>query len=322
MTEQRVAESEMDRNEKDLLDVIRRVEDWKGKEIHYESVKGGITNPNWKVEVQGRPYFVKIPGRGTESFIDRDCAHTANLIASVEDIGPAVHYYFKDTGVEIFEWLQDYRTLNFGDVFNKQIFYKIIDTVRKFHNHKQTKLPRAKTPFELTFEMIELARKLKGYLPPELDRMEWLAHKIEESIMTAGIDYVPCHNDHWTANYLYNEETGDLRLTDFEYAVMSDANLDAADMSGGNYFHEAMDKEWIRYYYGGYEELPFARMKLYKILLEIRWSMWSIVQSKQSSVQHYDYYEWFGTKMGRLRQFWNDPRLDYWLNLVKGVSTF
>lgn len=322
MTEKRVEDIKVEQNEKDILDVIYRIIAWKGKDIKYERVIGGITNPNWKVTVEYKSYFVKIPGKGTESFIDRNNAHTANLIAANENIGPVVCYFFEDTGVEVFEWLEGYRTLNFGDVLNKDIFYKIIDTIKKFHQHKEMKLSFTKTPFEQTFEMLKLAQDLKGYMPPEIDRMEWLAHKIEESIMTAGIDYVPCHNDHWSANYLYDEETGDLRLTDFEYATMSDACLDAADISGTNYFHEAMDKEWIRYYYGEYDELLFARMKLYKMLLEIRWSMWSIVQAQQSSVQDYDYYEWFGTKMTRLRQFWNDSRLDYWLKLVKGECTF
>jgi thiamine kinase-like enzyme len=322
MTVKSVEEIKIDHNEKDILKVINQIDDWKGKDIKYEQVLGGITNPNWKVNIGDEAYFVKIPGRGTESFIDRGNAHAANLIAANEDIGPAVHYYFEDSGVEVFEWLEGYRTLNFGDVLNKEIFYKIIDVIKKFHRNKKTKLSLTKTPFEQTFTMIKLAQELKGYMPPEMDRMEWLAHKIEDSIMTAGIDYVPCHNDHWSANYLYNESTGDLRLTDFEYAAMSDACWDAADMASSNYFHEAMDKEWIRYYYHEYDELLFARLKLYKILSDIRWSMWSIVQSRQSSIQDYDYYEWFGTKMSRLRQFWNDPRLDYWLKLVKGISTF
>jgi hypothetical protein len=39
-------------------------------------------------------------------------------------------------------------------------------------------------------------------------------------------------------------------------------------------------------------------------------------------VKEYDYFEWLGAKMARLRSFWNDPRLDYWFNLLKGKSIF
>ena len=307
----------MDKNENDLIEAINRVDDWKGSKITYETVTGGITNPNWKVTVNGQSYFVKIPGRGTNKFIDRNNAHIANLIASKEGIGPKAYYFFEDTGVEILEWLENYRTLNYGDVFNRQLFLQIIETIKKFHQHKELELPSKKSPFEQTFEMIKLAKEVGGYLPPEIDRMEWLAHQIEASIMKSGINYVPCHVDHWTANYLYNEDKKDLKLTDFEYAAMNDEGWDFAGISGTNYFTEAMDQEWIKHYYGVHDEVKFARFKLFKILTEICWSMWSSVQITQSSVKGFDYYMWMGTKLSRLRSYWNDPRLDYWLTLLK-----
>lgn len=96
----------MDQNEKDLLDVISRIDDWKEKEVQYESVIGGLTNPNWKVTVLGKSYFVKIPGRGTEAFIDRNNAHTASVIAANLGIGVPVYHYFEDTGIEVFECLK------------------------------------------------------------------------------------------------------------------------------------------------------------------------------------------------------------------------
>jgi thiamine kinase-like enzyme len=312
----------MDQNEKDLLNVINSIDDWRNEDVKYEPVIGGITNPNWKVKVGDQSYFVKIPGRGTETFIDRNNAHIANKVAAELGIGVPIYYYFEDTHVEVFEFLDCYRTLNYGDVFNSEIFYKIIDTVRKFHQYKKQSLPLTQTPFEQTFHFICLARQMNCYLPPEIDRMEWLAKKIEEAIMVSGIDYVPTHNDFWTANFLFNQSTGDLRLVDYEYACMSDECWDFSDISGTNNFTEAMDVELIRYYYGEFNEKKFARMKLYKILKEIGWSMWCVIQAKQSSVQNYDYFEWFGTKMCRLRLFWNDPRLDYWLNLIKGTPIF
>ena len=312
----------MDQNEADLLKAIERVDDWRARKITYRPVTGGITNPNWKVIVDGREFFVKIPGRGTGSFIDRNNAHIAGLIAAEEGIGPRIHCYFDDTGVEVFEWLEGYRTLNYGDVYDHKIFNKIIQTIKKFHQHKKTTLPITKNPFDQTYEMMRLARKLGGYLPPEIERMDWLAHQIEDSIMTAGIDFVPCHVDHWTANYMYDDKNQDLRLVDFEYASMCDIGWDFAGMSTTNYFTEALDVEWIKGYFGGFDETQFARLKLYKILSDINWVMWSSVQITQSSVKDFDYYMWLGTKITRLRQFWQDPRLDYWLNFVKGVSPF
>lgn len=313
---------DMSANDRDFVAAVNRIDDWAGEEITYAPVPGGITNPNYKITLDGKSFFLKIPGKGTEAFIDRKNCHVANVIAYNAGIGPKVCYFFEDTGVEVTEWIEGYRTLTFGDVYNKEIFFKTTDLIRCFNQYKNLKLPLQQTAFEQAFNMMRMARELKAYLPPEIKRMEYLAKEIEDAILTAGIVYVPCHNDYWTNNIVYNDQTGDIKLLDYEYASMNDECFDMGLYSGGCYFTEEMDMAWIKRYYGSFNEEKFARMKLYKILSDIKWSMWSVVQSKISSVQNYDYFNWFGSKIARLRQFWNDPRLDYWLNLVRGTTQF
>ena len=43
-------------------EAIARIDDWKGKKVTYAPVAGGITNPNFKVNVDGTNFFLKIPG--------------------------------------------------------------------------------------------------------------------------------------------------------------------------------------------------------------------------------------------------------------------
>jgi len=312
----------MEKKEKNILDVINRIEEWKGKDISYEPVTGGKTNNNWLVCIEEVKYFIKIPGEGTEAFIDRKNCHAANLIAQYAGIGPKVFYFFEDTGVEVFEWIDGYKPMSFGDVFKENKFYKMVDVSKKFHTYNKIKLPLTQTAFEQTLTMIKLARELKGYIPKEIDRMEWLVNSIEEAIMNDGINFVPCHNDLWSSNFVWNEEKQDVKLLDYEYASMNDECYDFGIWSSANYFTEAMDKELIRYYYGTIDERIFARFKLYKILQDIKWAMWSCVQAVHSPVSDFDYFNWLGTKMARLRSFWSDPRLDYWINLLKGISIF
>lgn len=120
-------------------EAIARVDDWKGKEISYKPVSGGITNPNFKVDVEGEHFFLKIPGAGTD-YINREVCHEANVIADESKAGPRVYYYFEDTGVEIFQWLDGYRQVTFGDVYDKDIFQSIFERIRDFH-HLETKPP-------------------------------------------------------------------------------------------------------------------------------------------------------------------------------------
>ena len=59
-------------------DVIARIDDWQGKDVRIDVLGGGITNRNYLVTVDGDAdapgigrFVLRIPGEGTETFIDR-----------------------------------------------------------------------------------------------------------------------------------------------------------------------------------------------------------------------------------------------------------
>lgn len=301
-------------------EAIARVDDWKGKKVTYAPVPGGITNPNFKVNVDGKNFFLKIPGAGTD-FIDRNNCHEANMIASETGTGAKVCYYFEDTGVEVFEWLEGYRTLTFGDVYDEKIFVKMFEAIARFHNVEGRKLPLVQSVFEQARDM--KARAQAGdYMPPWEGRMEYLLNTIEAAMMKHGMVQKPCHNDFWTNNMMYNEETGDLKIIDLEYASMNDPYYDLGLIAGGNYFTEAMDVKLCTIYHGGkFDEVGFAKMKLYKIVSDIKWSYWALQQAVNSDVD-FDYYNWYGMKVARLQHLWEDPRVDMWINLLNGTPAF
>lgn len=304
----------------DIDEAIARVEDWKGKNITYVPVPGGITNPNFKVNVDGVNFFLKIPGAGTD-FIDRPNCHAANLIASETGSGPKVYYYFEDTGVEIFEWLEGYKTVSYGDVYFKKIFVKIAENIAKFHNAEGKVLPLTQSIFEQAWDMIDRAKK-GSYLPPWHDKMEYLLRTCEEAFQKNGVVLKPCHNDYWSNNLMYSEEKDDLKIIDYEYASMNDPYYDLGLLSTTNYFTEAMDMELCKVYHGGvFDEMGFAKMKLYKIVGDIKWAYWALQQAVNSDVE-FDYMNWYGQKTARLQHLWLDPRLDMWINMLNGKPVF
>lgn len=300
-------------------EAIARVADWQGKEITYEPVPGGITNPNYKVNVAGKNFFLKIPGAGTD-FIDRPNCHAANMIAAETDVGAKVCYYFEDTGVEIFEWLEGYKTLTFGDIYTEKIFTKIFEGIAKFHNIQGKTLPLTQSLFEQAWDMIDRAKQ-GGYLPPWHDKMLYLLSTCEEAINKNGVILKPCHNDFWTNNMMYSAEKDDLKIIDFEYASMNDPYYDLGLIATGNYFTEAMDVDLCKIYHGEFDEMGFARMKLYKVVGEIKWIYWSLQQVINSDVE-FDYMNWYGQKIARLQHLWLDPRLDIWINMMNGKPIF
>ena len=47
-------------------EVIASIPDWVGRIVTAERVPAGLTNTNWRVVVDGVPYFVRIPGTDTD----------------------------------------------------------------------------------------------------------------------------------------------------------------------------------------------------------------------------------------------------------------
>ncbi|HPD88168.1 MAG TPA: phosphotransferase [Oscillospiraceae bacterium] len=301
-------------------EAIARIADWKGKKVSYAPISGGITNPNFKVNVDGKDFFLKIPGAGTD-FIDRPNCHAANVIAAESHAGPQVYYYFEDTGVEVFEWLDGYRQVTFGDVYTEKIFTKIFQNISAFHNTPGKTLPLTQNVFEQAWDMIDRAKQ-GNYLPPWHDKMEYILHTTEDAFNNNGMVLKPCHNDFWTNNLMYNEEKDDLKIIDWEYASMNDPYYDLGLIATTNYLTEAMDVELCKVYHGGnFDEMGFAKMKLYKIVGDIKWAYWALQQSFNSDVA-FDYMSWYGQKIARLQHLWLDPRMDMWLNMLNGKPVF
>ena len=59
-------------HERNVESAIGRVPEWHRREANYTPLVGGLMNQNWLVEIAGdqRRYFIKVPGEGSEMFID------------------------------------------------------------------------------------------------------------------------------------------------------------------------------------------------------------------------------------------------------------
>ena len=78
---------------------IARIADWDGLDVSCEVLGGGITNHNYLLSVTGRPdipwggkYVMRIPGDGTETFIDREREHKNHVAAAEAGVTPPVLY--------------------------------------------------------------------------------------------------------------------------------------------------------------------------------------------------------------------------------------
>src|SRR4051812_5172880 len=91
-------------------EVVARL--WPGRHLAVEPVAAGLTNSNFRVEVDGTPYFVRISGASTDLLaVDRGNELHNTRAAAVSGVGAAVVAQDAETGAFALEWI-DGRTMS------------------------------------------------------------------------------------------------------------------------------------------------------------------------------------------------------------------
>ena len=294
---------------------LQRLDKYVPDALRYETISGGITNANYRV-ISCSPdavLFVKIPGKGTEAFIDRKVANQAAVLASNVGLGPRVLHFFADPGVAISEFVEGYRPCNNFDFQKKPIRDMAIDCYRKFHNGSL--LSQTKTVFDMIDEHFEQAVSLNGIFP---DDWAWLARQYRlarAALEASGLDITPCFNDPMPGNFMLNADGSRMLLIDYEYGSNNDRCYELGIWFGEMFFEEDVERELIELYFGTIREEIIARCQIYKALADIKWGCWSIVQARQSDLA-FDYSKYGAWKFLRARSVMNDWRWEAWLRKI------
>ena len=298
--------------ERALEQAVRRVPAWQGIALAYQAVGGGITNSNWRVDTDRDSFFVKIPGRGTEMFIDRAVALDASRKAYQVGIGPAVYDWLAADGVEIAAFVSDRRTCGLTDFHDAEIAASVVDAYRIFHAAPALSL--TKTVFDMIDEHVGQVRALDGWQPPDI---AWLHQQVDlarDAMTASGLDLVPCFNDPMPGNFLVGQDKS-VMLIDFEYATNNDRYYDLGAWFGEMFFSPEQEMAMVDRYIGRRDPGALARITVYKALADIKWATWSMVQERISAVD-FDYRKYGVWKYMRARNVIHDPRWPEWLRMA------
>ncbi|SNB72889.1 Thiamine kinase [Arboricoccus pini] len=279
--------------------------DWRGRAVAYEPVSGGISNANWRVVVEGAPidYFVKIPGDGTEMFIDRRTALDAGQKASQLGIGPAVHPMPDGSLIEVTTFVTDRRSCTHSDFQDRAVRLAAIDTYRTLHSAPL--LRATKTIFDMIEEHIEQAKELDSWLPPDFAWIMGEYRLARARLEASGLDLVPCFNDPMAGNFMVDDKKT-IMLIDYEYAANNDRCYDLGVWFGEMFYPAAVELELIEAYFGRVDPKIVSRVAIHKALADVKWALWSFVQQKISTLE-FDYFKYGVWKLLRLRTFMRDP---------------
>lgn len=300
--------------ERELETAIAKASLFAGKAVLYRPVLGGISNANFMVRTvdDDRRYFVKIPGKGTEMFIDRAAAFDASRKAGAVGVGPRVYDDLYDDGVEINDFIDNRRACTVADFGDRTIRLAAIDAYRRFHGIGTLSL--RKSVFDMIEEHDRQIDELGGWRPPDYPYMMRQYRLARAALEASGIDWAPCFNDPMAGNFMV-DDAKTIMLIDYEYASMNDRCYDLGIWFGEVFYTPEVEAELIEAYFGEVRREIVARVVIHKALADVKWALWSFVQQRVSSLD-FDFFKYGAWKLMRMRSIMRDPR---WVEHLSAV---
>lgn len=303
-----------DHAERRLEAAVARVPEWKGRDVKYSALVGGLSNQNWLVEVEGheRRYFLKVPGEGTELFVDRLATNEAARNSHGLGLAPEVIFFDPSDGLEVSEFMEGYRACTTTDFMSPIIQEEVISLYRRFHSGPRLRL--TKTIFDMIEEHWEQGKELGALFPPD---MAWLRHRYQhakDAFLAAGLDLVPCFNDPMPGNFLISPNKP-MRLIDYEFSSTNERAYDLGVLFAEMFYDEQRTNDLIEIYFGKVTEKVVARVILNRALADLKWASWAVVNRKLNNWD-FDYQKYGVWKYMRARSLMFDSRWEYWLRKI------
>ncbi|MBA3235895.1 MAG: phosphotransferase family protein [Chloroflexi bacterium] len=289
-------------------EVIAAIPSWAGGRATSERIEAGLTNTNYRVEIDGIPHFVRIPGAATELLaVDRANELHNTRAAATAGVGPRVVHSLPDLDVFVLEWLPA-RTMSNEALGGPGMPARIAATLRRLH---------AGPRFRDEFDMFRLAERYLA-LVDERDipmpagyrvHLE-LIPRIEAALETDRPASVPCHNDLLAENYLDDGER--LWIVDWEYSGNGNPTFELGNTCQELGYDPDQVAELCAAYFGEASPALLARMRLQMIMSDVGWTLWAAIQASISTID-FDFGGWADERWARAESMLDGPDFGSWL---------
>lgn len=292
----------------ELAGVVQAVPGWDGLQVVASALPGGITNRNFRVEVAGQSYVVRLPGGEAELLgIDRDAEREAAEAAAAAAVGPEVVCFLPEPKVLVTRFVEA-ETIPVASLEDREVLSLVVDAIKRIHA-----LPPLRSsfdPFEIVHSYRAAAEEHGVGVPAAFDEAASIAGRIARA-RPGPPPLRPCHNDLLNANFLRCPDR--VLIVDYEYAGMGDPFFDLGNFSVNNGLSAGAERLLLELYFGSSDPLRYARLKLMQIMSDFREAMWGVVQQGISSLD-FDYAGYASHHFARCLERAGDGRFGGWLD--------
>lgn len=294
-----------------LKAAIGAVSEWSGHRAVVTPITAGITNRNFRVDVNDETFVVRLAGVDTHLLgIDRASEYAAGRAAAAAGVGPEIFKYLPHLGCLITRFVQG-TSIPMADLEREEILASVVGSIRAFHACPP--IPSTFPVFRICESYARLAMERGVSVPKAWDDAHATGARIESALDRAPMSSVPCHNDLLNANFLL--DGAHTWIVDYEYGGMGDPFFDLGNLSINNGLSEDAQDLLLHLYFGAPRDVHRARLALMRIVSDMREAMWGVLQQAISSLD-VDFVDYADRHFSRLLANAGDPRFRDWLDVA------
>jgi thiamine kinase-like enzyme len=238
---------------------------------------GGLTNLVFRVDLCGEQYVLRLPGKGTEEYINRSNEGQAAREAAKAGVSPDVLHFDLKSGVMVTRLVDNAVTMspeNFKIIAGAparagEVFRKLHTSGAKFNFRFEL--------FRMIDEYLKVLSTRKVDLPPGYHDILRESEAVRTALSAHPLPLAACHCDPLCENFL---DTGRrMWIVDWEYSGMNDPMWDLGDLAVEGQFDPDQEEEMIRAYFGGEPtSAERGRFVIYKAMCDLLWTLWGLIQ--------------------------------------------
>lgn len=294
---------------RELSAAIAKMPGWRRAKL--SSLYGGITNENYRAELDGEVFVLRLNGRGSAALgIDRIREGRCARIAAGLGVGPEVVACRPREGLLITRFINGL-TLSPQAAGQPAQLRRIVAAIKRYHTGPR--FPGTFSPFAVVRRYHAAARRKKARFPENVPEALRRLHRIEDALGPCRT-LKPCHNDLLASNFI--DEGGAMRILDWEYAAMGDPFFDLGNFAINQGLSKERCSALLKEYLGEAPRQDLARLNLYRLASDMREAFWGFLQSAISEIK-FDFAGYGEKHLNRFLHGTSGSEFKRWLEEVR-----
>lgn len=275
-----------------------------------------FTNDNFLINTKDSKFVMRIPGLGTECFVDRESEHRNALVAYLYGFNPTKILFFEnETGFQITSFVESTTPLKWEDFYHTDTITEVVTLLSKIH-HSSMEFNNIIDTFHRIDQISEYLINNGVEIPENFNDVSNNIQQVRTLLSSPKITRVTCHNDPVPSNFV--KTSSGLCLFDWEHSGLNDPAWDLAIFSCVMDFNQKQEDELYKKY-DTTDAIIFFRMILYKPVVEYWLALWALskIDEQRTPLAKDFFYRFSSARLKKCKRYFNASNFKQSFKLTK-----